>query len=79
MAPISNIKDFKRAVRKVKKLPKWQFSKETADLTHIFKVMGETQSVLDSSHVRAPGRTNQRQGGHRNLEDNESRLLSPLK
>ena len=71
MEPIRYHEDFKEAVKNVKnrpqtaqnspKSPKGGFSKETAVLTHFFKVKGEIQVVMVFSHVRVPYKTDQRQ------------------
>ena len=46
-----------------RKLSKDWFSIKTAVLTHFFKVMGKTQSGLDSSEVRVPIGTDPRHSG----------------
>ena len=67
MTPIRDNEDFKGAFRNVKNGPKTAkkvkrvIFKGVVVLTHFFMVMGETQVVLDSSHVRVTYGTNQRQ------------------
>ena len=61
MEPIGDDEDFQGAVRNVQQLPSGLFSKETAVFIYSFKVIGETQVVLDFSHVTVPYETNQRQ------------------
>ena len=56
--PIRDIEDFKGAFRNIKNGPKrakkvkWVIFKGVVVLTHFFMVMGGTQVILDSSHVR---------------------------
>ena len=68
MKPIRDNEDFKEAFRNVKNGPqrflKKVIFKGVLVLTHFFlTVMGETQVVRDSSHVRVTHGTNQRQQG----------------
>ena len=67
MEPNRDNKGFKGAVRNVKKSQKESKCINKGRLQSwrtFFKDMGETRSILASSHVRVPYRTNQRQWGH---------------
>ena len=73
MEPIRDNEDFKGAVRNVKNSQKGKrgqkgdFHRRRQSLRTFFKVMGDNQSVLDSSYVTVPGGTKQRQLGIYNL------------